>query len=98
MKAAHWKWFGHAGHLCVGRWCQFHLCTSVGKYLVSTVGEYVPYEGTREVFANSRGITLKGRGDERYADYMKQISFEDIGVGSNLTCAIGLLVRIPHLC
>lgn len=35
-----WKWFGHAGHLCVGHACRFHLCTKVGKYLVSTVGEY----------------------------------------------------------
>lgn len=37
-----WKWFGGVGHLCVGRWCRFHLCTQVGGYLVSTVGEYVP--------------------------------------------------------
>lgn len=36
-----WKWFGSPGHLCVGQWCRFHLCTQVGKFLVSTVGEYV---------------------------------------------------------
>jgi hypothetical protein len=37
-----WKWFGHAGHLCVGHYCRFHLCTKVGRYLVSTVGDYFP--------------------------------------------------------
>lgn len=36
-----WKWYGNAGHLCVGRWCRFHLATEIGDYLVSTVGEYV---------------------------------------------------------
>jgi len=35
-----WQWFGNAGHLCVASKCRFHLCTKVGKYLVSTVGEY----------------------------------------------------------
>lgn len=37
-----WKWYGFAGHLCVGRRCAFHLCTRVGPYLVSTVGAYYP--------------------------------------------------------
>ena len=37
-----WKWFGTPGHLCVADRCRFHLCTKVGRYLVSTVGEYYP--------------------------------------------------------
>jgi hypothetical protein len=45
-----WEWFGHSGHLVVGRQCQFHLCTLVGNFLVSTVGEYVPPSGTTEEF------------------------------------------------
>jgi len=36
-----WEWFGNHGHFICGRWCRFHLCTKVGKYLISTVGEYV---------------------------------------------------------
>ena len=36
-----WEWFGNVAHLCVGQWCRFHMATKVGKYLVSTVGEYV---------------------------------------------------------
>ena len=35
-------WYGNAGHFCGCRKCEFHLCTEVGKYLISTVGEYRP--------------------------------------------------------
>jgi hypothetical protein len=76
-----WKWFGNAGHLCIARDCQFHLCTQVGGFLVSTVGQYVPGESTREALAKSRGIVLSGRGDDRYADYMNKIGYEEIGFG-----------------
>ena len=34
-----WEWFGNAGHFICSNRCRFHLCTKVGKYLVSTVGE-----------------------------------------------------------
>ena len=34
-----WKWFGDAGHFCLASKCRFHLCTEVGKFLVSTVGD-----------------------------------------------------------
>jgi len=36
-----WQWFGLPGHYICGRWCRFHLCTKVGKYLVSSVGMLV---------------------------------------------------------
>ena len=39
-----WKWFGSAGHFIGGTRCRFHLCTQVGPWLVSTVGEYVAYK------------------------------------------------------
>jgi hypothetical protein len=76
-----WEWFGHVGHLIVGQWCRFHLCTKVGPWLVSTVGEYVPDEAVREISCQSRGIVLEGRGDDRLADYMRKVGFEDIGAG-----------------
>lgn len=41
ISPSEWEWFGHAGHFICGRWCRFHLCTKVGPYLVSTVGEFV---------------------------------------------------------
>lgn len=40
-------WYGNAGHLCVSNYCRFHLCTEVGDYLVSTVGEYYPRDGDK---------------------------------------------------
>ena len=45
-----WRWFGTAGHFICGQWCRFHLCTQVGEYLISTVGEYVhpSYSGGSE--------------------------------------------------
>lgn len=36
-----WKWYGKSGHFICGEWCRFHLCTVVGPFLVSTIGEYV---------------------------------------------------------
>ena len=35
-----WIWMPYAGHLCVSNKCRFHLNTYVGKFIVSTVGEY----------------------------------------------------------
>jgi hypothetical protein len=79
-----WKWFGVAGHFICGRWCQFHLCTQVGEYLVSTVGEYWPERGSREIHAKvcdpkwlMKNWQLKG--DEFDAAYMKRFGFQDIG-------------------
>lgn len=34
-----WTWYGTSGHYICAHRCLFHLCTKVGKYLVSTVGE-----------------------------------------------------------
>ncbi len=42
-----WKWFGYPGHLCVADSCRFRLCTQVGDYLISTVGDYY-YQDKRE--------------------------------------------------
>lgn len=36
---AEWKWFGHAAHFICSDRCRFHLVTTVGKTLVSTVGD-----------------------------------------------------------
>ena len=76
-----WIWMPHAGHLCVSNKCQFHLNTYVGGYIVSTVGEYFPDSRVRDIYAQSRGIQLKGIGDEREYDYKKKIGFEEIGLG-----------------
>lgn len=76
-----WEWFGNAGHFICGFWCRFHLCTKIGDFLVSTVGEYVPMEGVREIQAEIRGLQLEGkRGSEaRLWSYLKENGYEEIG-------------------
>ena len=39
---ANWKWYGYAGHFIGGSQCAYHLSTRVGKFLISTVGDYRP--------------------------------------------------------
>jgi hypothetical protein len=94
MNRSRWKWYGHAGHFICSPWCQFHICTNVGKYLVSTVGEYMPDETVREITAQSKGVTLEGRGDARYADYMKKIGFTPMGAGPH--CYETLVFKITQ--
>lgn len=81
-----WKWFGSAGHLIVASHCRFHLCTLVGKYLVSTVGEYWPERGSREIHADIYDkawleANRHRKGDDFDAAYMKRFGFEEIGHG-----------------
>jgi hypothetical protein len=81
---SNWKWFGHAGHFICADKCRFHLTTKVGKYLVSTVGEYWPERVVREIhaevhdkkwFAENRNL----KGDYFDHAYMKKFGFEEIG-------------------
>lgn len=76
-----WVWMPHPGHFICSRDCKFFLNTYVGGYVVSTVGEYFPDAGVREIMAESRGIKLEGMGDYRRADYMKKVGYEEIGYG-----------------
>ena len=79
-----WIWFGSAGHFICGDQCRFHLCTQIGKYLVSTVGEYLPDDGIREILAKNRRIVLKGMGDARKVDYLNRVGFETMGASPYL--------------
>jgi hypothetical protein len=79
-----WKWFGHAGHLIVSSSCRFHLCTQVGAYLVSTVGEYWPDRQVREIHAKVfdpkwHEANNYRKGDDYDSEYMKRFGFDDIG-------------------
>lgn len=74
-----WVWMPHAGHFILGDKCQFHLNTRIGKYIVSTVGEYLPDSQVREIMARSRKINLEGMGDEREYSWKKQVGWEQIG-------------------
>lgn len=74
-----WQWFGNAGHFICSPHCRFHLCTKVGDYLVSTVGEYVPDSQVMRVLANSRNAILPEKGDAVEHEFLKRFGFEEIG-------------------
>jgi hypothetical protein len=76
---AEWQWYGHAAHFICGRWCRFHLATTVGGYLVSTVGEYVPPEGVMKITAEIKGQPLTQRGDALEAEFLEKFGFEKLG-------------------
>lgn len=80
-----WKWFGTAGHLTVSAWCRFHLCTEVGKYMVSTVGEHWPERDVREIHASITDPKWHEennylRGDRYDAAYMERFGYKEIGL------------------
>jgi len=81
IPVSEWEWFGVSGHFICGLDCRFHLATLVGKYWISTVGEYLPDYQLREILAESRGIVLEGSGDHRLSDYLEKIGYEDVGFG-----------------
>lgn len=68
----------HPAHFICARDCRFFLATKIGKYIVSTVGEYLPDYQIREIFAETRKVKLEGKGDARLYDYMKKIGYEDL--------------------
>jgi len=98
MNKDKWIWMPHPGHFVCARDCRFFLNTYVGKYIVSTVGEYLPDAPVREIFAESRGISLKGKGDERLADYMKKIGYEEIGCDRKYETMVFPAQKSQHKC
>ena len=60
MKKISWVWQGVPGHFTCASECRFRLCTRVGKYLVSTVGELFreDQEGFQEIGLNRKYETM----------------------------------------
>jgi hypothetical protein len=80
-----WKWFGSAGHLCVGHDCRFHLCTLIGEHLISTVGEYWPDREVRMIHASCHDpawleANQHLKGDYFDRAYMQRFGFMEIGL------------------
>ena len=76
-----WEWFGSALHLIVGHDCRFHLGTLVGPWVVSTVGEWLPDSSSWDIYAESAGVTLRGRGDDRRNQFLREVGYVEIGAG-----------------
>ena len=74
----------HPAHFICGNKCRFHLATYVGKYVVSTVGEYWPERGVRKIHAEIydpkwHAANKHLLGDNYDYEYMKHFGFEEIG-------------------
>lgn len=54
----------HPGHFCGGSRCRFHLNTYVNGYIVSTVGEYVPFRDWKSLGLELKDIKTKGEFEE----------------------------------
>ena len=48
LPTSEWKWYGTAAHFICSARCKFHLATLVGKYIISTVGEYIAPDNRME--------------------------------------------------
>lgn len=98
MKKEGWVWMPHAAHLSVGDRCRFRLATCVGAWVVSTVGEWLPDETTREIIARSRGVALEGIGDEREADFLRKCGFVELGYRRTYETMVFAAAASPGSC
>lgn len=103
MEKSKWIWMPHSGHLIIGDKCQFHLNTYVGKYLVSTVGEWWPERISREIHAEiyDKEWLIKNRsliGDEFDFEYRKRFGFEEIGAGRKYETMVFNAEKSNNLC
>ncbi len=77
------QWFGNAGHFICGQWCRFHMTTKVGKYLVSTVGQYWPDRDLRRLLAKRDPEWYKANaalmGDNYDAAHLERFGYGEIG-------------------
>lgn len=73
MKKDKWIWMGHPGHFIGARSCGFVLNTYVGKYIVSTVGEYAPETGRHASEEDLKEVPAA------YREWFKIRGFETLG-------------------
>lgn len=79
-----WVWLPHPAHYICSDKCEFVMATKVGRYIISTVGQYWPERAVREIHArihdpkwHAENNNLKG---DRYDyEYKKRFGYEEIG-------------------
>jgi hypothetical protein len=84
IKRDKWVWMPHPAHFIYSSYCRFVMATKVGKYIVSTVGEYWPDRKIREIHAEICDLKWFKENKHRLGDdfdhaYMKKFGCEDIG-------------------
>lgn len=79
-----WRWYGNAGHLIVSDQCRFHLCTEIGNYLVSTVGEWYPRYKKDEEIQGGEEIGCGRKYETMVFRWKKRCDFKDCDCGMPL--------------
>ena len=86
MKKQNWIHMPHPAHLIISRRCEFVLATYVGKYIVSTVGEYWPDRIIREIHAEVHDPKWFSENKHLQGDYFNNAYFKKFGyeqIGAN---------------
>ena len=95
MKKENWIWMPHAGHFCCADRCEFKLNTYVGKYIVSTVGEYRPDSDVIKIcypeLSHLKGEVLKYK-------YINEYSCEDIGANRKFETMVFKAIKSGYKC
>lgn len=81
-----WIWMPHPAHFICSDKCKFFLSTKVGKYIISTVGEFWPERVSREIHAEIRDLAWHKKnnsliGDEYDREYFDRFGYEEISCG-----------------
>ena len=103
MKKQNWIWMPHPAHLCVSHMCRFHLSTYVGKYIVSTVGEYSPPRSVKEITARIKDLDWHEKnnhlkGEEYEYAYLRKFGFDEIGMSRTYETMVFKAVKSLHSC
>ena len=85
MTKKKWVWMPHPGHFIGSRDCRFHLNTYIGKYIISTVGEYWPDQMVRRIHANVYDPEWYLKNQDKKGDmfdsiFLSKFGYHDIGV------------------
>ena len=95
MDKSKWVWMGHAAHFILGRKCRFRLATVVGKYIVSTVGEWVPDNSMLDITKPEFRLL---QGDNKEYAYIKKYGCENIGHGRKYETMVFKAKKSRHKC
>lgn len=95
-----WVWMPHPAHFICSKDCQFFMATKVGKYIVSTVGQYWPDRQVREIHASIHDpkwhtANKDRKGDDYDHAYMKRFGFKDIGYNRKFETMVFKARKMP---
>lgn len=93
----------HPAHFICSNDCRFVLATRIGKYIVSTVGEYWPDRQVREIHARVHDSKWHAENNHRRGDdydhaYMKRFGYTEIGIGRKYETLVGSAVKAKRGC